>query len=305
MFANRNGPVVAAAALLASSFACGGAVQDELGADAAGLSTRTLSFVVVRPDVRRCAAPMCGGFWVHDANKAASTEQYVSALDFDSSGLDDASVEHVLNTSANELVLKARLSAQDARSRTRRLVVAEAYRGLPGMAVAAGDAFFSVVSRNLRCVAAPCNTLGATRLGASSKTGFARLEVGPAARPLVDTRWLSGRVTAHGALVAAHFEAGQRMAAGTEKVLEASQVFVKLPEAIGPCPMFAGPPCGAGETMTFQRNADRCTVPAGCVKVAACPHAMPACGAGYTLQSWPAGATACAAFACDPTFAAP
>src|SRR4029078_11866239 len=50
------------------------------------LSVTHPSFVTLRADLRRCLDPMCGGFFVRDVNQQG-TEQYVSRLDFQESGL--------------------------------------------------------------------------------------------------------------------------------------------------------------------------------------------------------------------------
>jgi hypothetical protein len=115
-----------------------------------------------------------------------------------------------------------------------------------------------------------------------------------AALPRVDTTWLASRVTRHGAIVAGRAHAG---------VLEASQVYVKLPERVGPCVAMPIHPCAEGLVTTYERTADRCLLPNGCVAPRPCPLFVPACPAGYTLVSWKGGDEACNRYACDPTFA--
>src|SRR3954471_23967336 len=62
-------------------------VGDDVSAEQGELGTSTRSYVVFRRDMRRCIAPMCGGFWVHDVNRATLSEQYVSGFDFSASNL--------------------------------------------------------------------------------------------------------------------------------------------------------------------------------------------------------------------------
>jgi hypothetical protein len=298
---------VSAAVVLSLLSACGGGADDSsLGESDDSLTTRTPVFVTLRKDQRRCAAPACGGYWAKDANKT-SAEQYVSALDFAAAHLDETSLEHVQNAPAEELLLKARLGPAERVTKTRTLLVSEAYRGLPGARVAAGDAFYTATKRSpqITCVAAPCNNLVGQKLGTSTKSAFTRLELAPAAPPLTQLSWLESRVLARGGIVAAHFEAGQRQAAGTEKVLEASQVFIRLPEAIGPCPQARMPPCADGQVRTFARDENRCVVPSACVTPGMCPLFLPNCGPGYSLQTWRAGTFACNVYQCDPMFTVP
>src|SRR5438046_344091 len=60
-------------------------------------SSAPSAFLVVRPDQRRCAAPMCGGYFVKRANYATTrcadgeyrAECYVPAISYDAVGFDD------------------------------------------------------------------------------------------------------------------------------------------------------------------------------------------------------------------------
>ena len=122
---------------------------------------------------------------------------------------------------------------------------------------------------------------------------------------MVDGKWLTNRIEEHDALVAGKFVAGQKFSTGTEQILSASQVFVKIPEAPGPCPVFKLAACPNGQTRTYVRNADRCILPAACVSGGACALFVPQCAPGYTLQSWTGGKFACQAYACDPAWSVP
>lgn len=284
---------------------CGGPADDagdDLAASEDGLSARSSTHVTLRHDTRRCMAPLCGGYFAHDVNRKTA-DVYVNGLDFSKSGLSDRDVEAVRAAQPGELVVKGKLGAADSRG-TRALVVLEAWVGLPGMTLASGDAFYTAKARDpqVQCLVAPCHNLVAAKLATSSKPAFTRLEVGPAAKPLVDVAWLGSRVLTHGAIVAAHLESGQRFPGGLEKVLEASQVFVRVPATIGSCPTFPIARCPQGKVMQFSRNPERCIRPIGCVEPRACPLRVPRCDDGYALASWSGDAGACMTYACDPLF---
>jgi hypothetical protein len=69
------------------------------------------------------------------------------------------------------------------------------------------------------------------------------------------------------------------------ETLDATQVFVHLPDVVGPCPTMIIR-CEEGAVATYERDANRCMVPTGCVKRGFCPMYMPTCGSGCALKSW-------------------
>lgn len=264
-------------------------------ADADALSSS--SFYTLRADTRACPSPTCGGYFLHAVNRSRP-EVYVATLDFSPAQLSDAELAKVQGAPAAELVLRGKVSARSAAG-TRKLMVLDAYRGMPG-AVASGR-FYAVARSPRQCVVAPCNQLTATALNAAgSSTEFTTLSVASAAVGFVDQEWLGHRVQDNGALVAATLTTGTQDPGGMEQVLDATQVFLHLPETSGPCPMVSEPSCSGGEINTFERNADRCLIPTGCAALGVCSQMRPACASGYSLTSYHTAAGACAHFSCDP-----
>ena len=293
-----------AAVLLA---ACGVAETEVVsGADESEVVTEELgtqvpSYVAVRRDMRRCMAPLCGGYWVHDLNRVHLNERYVSDLDFSQVRLSDEDVAAIVGTEG-EILLRGKLSAAEPQFKTRKFIVLEAWKGLPGVAPVSGELFWRVSPLDIQCFAAPCATLSARKLNyALTKQGHG-VKVDRAALPRVDQEWLAGRIARHDALVAARLVDGQVFQAGKEQLLDASQVYVKMPERIGPCPMFPIARCPEGQVRAMGRTADRCMVPAGCVTPGMCAAYVPSCASGYTLQSWNGGQFACPQYVCDPDF---
>jgi hypothetical protein len=269
------------------------------------ISTRTAAFVTLTRDTRRCIAPLCGGYWVTDVNKT-NAPVYVSGFDFSESGLDEQSILHVQESLPEELVIRGRLGRKERQFDTRPLVVLEAYRGLPYVSVAAGDWFYSVSSNDppITCITAPCNNDWATRLNRRfGPISFTGVSVANALRSFVDDEWLVNRIERGGALVAGQIVEGASFPGGPETILEASQVFLRLPESPGPCPQIRFPPCAEGFVRPTDRNGDRCVLPAGeCVPEVACPEITASCDEGYQAVGW-TGADGCSAYACDPSFA--
>ena len=281
-------------------YGCGGAAADGESEDS--LSQSKKSHVTVRRDQRRCPSPACGGYFVRDANKTTS-EQYVGSLDFSAAGLDGATIDPVVGAPAGEIILLGKLTPADAKTKVRSFKVSAAWRGMPGRMPAAGDMLFSAASTGIQCIAAPCHNQAATKLNDTAITSFSHYDVASASTDFVDQEWLTSRVRDHGGLVAARIVDGVKLAAGPERVLAASQVFVKLPETAGPCTKAqVNLSCAAGEMVVYQRDQDRCAMPVACARPGVCTQSMPSCDEGYSLVQWRSGPNACNASACDPTF---
>jgi hypothetical protein len=236
-----------------------------------------------------------------------AAEQYVSGFDFSQSRLDAAAQDQVRQSNVTELVVRGRLGVKEARFGTRPLLVLDVWRGLPGVRPHPGDFFYkaSLRSPQIECRTAPCNNDTATRLGGSA-VYFTRLSLASVSGPLLDRGWLADRVLSHGALVSANLRNGTHMAGGYEKVLDASEVYLHVPEAPGPsCPVARPAACPAGQVRAYARDVERCVLPDACVTRSACPMYVPHCDDGYVLQSWAGAPDACPDFFCDPAFSVP
>ncbi|MGV3624953.1 MAG: DUF6748 domain-containing protein [Archangium sp.] len=276
--------------------------NDVTAEEAGELGTSTRSYVTFRYDLyRRCAWPRCGGIFVRDVNRATVREEYVLGWDFSQSNLSEEVQADVASAAGGELIVYGKLGRTQSNG-FRSFIVTSVWRGMPGVTVGANDTFYSVGEKNIRCITAPCPTLEATKLHTTQKTLFSNVDVSPAAKPLVDTNWLTNRVINDGAIVAGNFVNGQQVGTGIEKNLAASQVFIKLPDMTRSCGRPFIPTCPAGQTVIWARDANRCMMPAGCGGGGACTAQVPTCEDGYELMSWTGGRFACTQYACDPTF---
>lgn len=276
------------------------AATDSVAGEADDLSKKNQSYVTLRADQRKCASPMCGGFFVHDVNRQTE-ERYVSALDLSLAKLDDATAQKVLDAPADELVLRGKLGPVESSHHTQKFLVTEAYRGLPGVTAADGEAFYKAESNNKKCFAAPCPDQSATRVNAGGTTDFSDYSVERAALPYVQQDWLVASVRDHGAIVTAKLAKGAKGPGGYAEVLDVSQVFLRIPEAAVSCPLKAIY-CKAGTVPSAIRDENRCVIQEACVQKAYCNMLVPACDEGYTRTSWSGGPHGCAEFACDPSF---
>jgi hypothetical protein len=276
---------------------------DESTTSEVALSVHHDAFVTLRADRRKCVWPMCGGYFVTEANATCQRERYVNGLDFSHSGLDEASVDAALAAPAAELVVAGHLGPVEPRFSTRSFVVTEAFRGLPGVSPARGAAFVTVETQTIYCVVAPCPQFVATLLNRreAQPQRFDGTIVAKASATAVDQPWLVGLIEEGRAIAAGNFGVGEQYPTGDEKVLLVSQEYLRLPVVNEPCPVTTPPVCAVGEVNAFVRTIHRCIEPQGCVKQSACEEPAPSCEDGYSLASW-MGPKGCPEYACDPSF---
>ncbi len=290
------------AGLLFLGSACGvaavevdGVEQETLADDSQDLSTTKDTYVIARRDIRRCVSPMCGGYWVKDLNSTMQ-ERYVSGFDFSDSSLPSSIQDAVFGAPDNELVLFGRLGPKETRFNTRPLMVKLAYRGMPGKTFTDSDKFYGVFPSKIACFTTPCANLQTTRLNRTTGHTMATdLELSAALGQLVDPNWLNSRAFSGKTVIA-----GKIVRKDGHVTVTASQVFVALPDRAVPCPVARPPRCPSGQTASFERTSDRCTLPTGqCTPFGVCAHYIPACDAGYRQVSW---TNICPRYACEPEF---
>lgn len=288
--------------LLLPALAAGCASQPlDSGEASADLTTTRAAYVALKHDLRKCAYPMCGGYWIRDLN-TAGPERYVATLDYSRAGLDTRDIAVINEAPIESVVMRGRLGPYIGDWEVRSLIVLDAFVGMPGIqSPGTADQFYvadPIVPPRM-CVVAPCNNEVATKVNTGERREFTSYSVKNAAAPFVDLDWLASRVRNHDAVVAAHFENGIHYPGGYETVLTVSQVYVHLPEHAGPCMLHPMLVCPRGQVATFTRDDDRCVRFDECVEPGMCPMYLPVCNPGYTLQAWPAAPAGCNAYACD------
>lgn len=163
-----------------ATFACSsgdvgssGAEEEAVATAAQDLRTSAPSYVTLRRDLRRCAAPLCGGFFVDAVNQATlrcadgsrSAECYVAELDLSALGLSDAQ-QATLQAEPSTFLLLGQLRApRTARSRLGQLTVTEAWQGHAD-ATPSGQ-FFRARNDGIVCITSPCLSFSAELLNRS------------------------------------------------------------------------------------------------------------------------------------------
>jgi hypothetical protein len=256
--------------------------------------------LVVRRDTRRCVAPRCGGYVIRLLNN--SLERYISGIDI--KALDPVTLKQMAGAGDGEIVLRGYFGTPEKTFNTRPFVALEVYRGMPGIVFASGEQFYQATGREpeIECLIAPCPNEVATLLNTKKSRYFDGYSVKRSVVSWGDEAWLTERIRADGAIVSARFTNGEHFPGGYEQILDASNVFVRLPYSDGPCPLTPIRKCEEPLVNVFTRTPDRCVVPNGCVRPSVCPAFVPVCPTGYTLDSWAVAPDGCSAFTCDPSF---
>jgi hypothetical protein len=134
------------------------------------------SYFELRRDLRRCAAPLCGGFFVSRVNRlttvcadgSRSAECYVSALDFTALGSSDEQ-QALVEASPADFVLAGEIVPESTDfGEFGRLNVAEAWQGHAD--VEAAGAFLRVVNDGIVCITNPCLSFSAELLNSRLPT---------------------------------------------------------------------------------------------------------------------------------------
>lgn len=194
-FTTLPSALLCALAGCASGVAGDPADEDATEAATEAASNDAYTYFAITADLRRCASPMCGGWFLsrvnrtttqcHDGRTAASC--YTPVLDWSQSGLTadqqaamtQACTEGALSSSVYAVVRGqfARRNTTTPRPELGRFVISEAWLA-EGDATSAG-AFVKLHDNGLRCFVAPCPSTTEVMLNMASTTDIAGLDWTP------------------------------------------------------------------------------------------------------------------------------
>ena len=173
------------------------AADDVANADGKGdvAADGNYTYFAIRGDIRRCAAPYCGGEFLSRLNRTttvchdgkSATSCYTPELDFSESGL-KLEAQDKLRLQIGEGAIgdgvKAIVRGRFAKFGTQkigremgRFIVTEAWVAQSG-AVTDG-VFVRVKDNGLRCIAAPCPSTGEAALNTSRSANISDIDFGP------------------------------------------------------------------------------------------------------------------------------
>ncbi|MEO8799910.1 MAG: DUF6748 domain-containing protein, partial [Polyangiaceae bacterium] len=129
-------------------------------------------FIVTRPDARKCASPVCGGFFVKRVNQATTQcadgtkqpECYVSSITFGGIGLSAREESELRDqVESGKAIIKARTYKSTFHGTVLGTLKAnEAWVGATGSTP--DGTFYRVADNGIRCITAPCPSTTATAL---------------------------------------------------------------------------------------------------------------------------------------------
>jgi hypothetical protein len=231
------------------------------------------SYLTLRRDVRRCASPLCGGFFVSRVNRlttvcvdgSRSEACYVADLDLSALGLSDEQAALVRNV-PEDFVLRGDIVPFSSEfGELGRLSVSEAWQGHAD--VEARGAFLRVKNEGIVCITNPCLSFSAELLNSRLPTvSIAEVDLeGISADP---TDGLEQTNAAEGLLVAGWPEIVSGPA-GRALGIDASEYFIPLTAEPGEpsiCGTRGAPACAEGSFCDFPPGADcgRADAPGSC-----------------------------------------
>jgi hypothetical protein len=150
------------------------------------------TYFEIRTDMRRCASPMCGGFFIERLNASKTTCHdgvkreicYTPELDWSQSGLSEAKVQMALGKASSafvsgdvKAVVRGRFAPKNLTTTSPamgRFIVTEAWVA-QGEGVSDG-VFAKVYQNGIRCIAAPCPSLTEKALNASRTANISNVD---------------------------------------------------------------------------------------------------------------------------------
>jgi hypothetical protein len=193
---------------------------DQLAAQSGGKADSidtTSTFYTIEPDLRRCASPYCGGYWLKRVNRPStkcadgnySDRCYVAGADFSATGVDPSTLE------LGRVLVRATIALADFPPATTQLgkaTVTEAW-GAPTDITATGS-YYRLTSSGIVCITTPCPVIHRAKLNSTSSTDVngADLSASGATQAEIDaamTELMATGILAAGKNVNGNFKASQ------------------------------------------------------------------------------------------------
>jgi hypothetical protein len=202
----------------------------------------TSTYFAIRPDFRRCAPPLCGGYWVKrlhltyttDHQGLVCTECYVASIDWSASGLSHAQATEFHSDIAA------------GRGLMRGTIVARAFSGFGSMgSFAATEAwrsatvkaptglFYRLTDNGVRCATAPCFWMHGVKLNSTVNFDISSLDLSATGAAALSSSTLPAALSSTGLLVAGtrHTIVGEGPS-GDGLRFVASQFYVRVPSKL-------------------------------------------------------------------------
>jgi eight-cysteine-cluster-containing protein len=184
----------------------------------------TSSFYTIRRDVRRCASPMCGGYFIRLVNQSRMRcangrfmrECYVATIEWNGQP----------ETDKDGALVRGSLSTRgDRRGRFGIFFAREVW--LPAGNSQPSGIYYRVRDRGIRCVAAPCETHHEAQLNSTMHRNIAGVDLAPAGAPENVASEALAAMTAPDGVLVAGVHTRVTGPAGRSLMLKASQFYLR------------------------------------------------------------------------------
>jgi hypothetical protein len=184
----------------------------------------TSSFYTIRRDVRRCASPMCGGYFVKLANQSRTRchngrympECYVAEI--------QSAGQQQIETGA---LVRGSISQRDYGRRQSFGVLRAGEVWLPSGNTQATGSYFRVRDRGIRCIAAPCETHHEARLNSTASRNIAGVDLSGAGATDKAESDANTAMTSPDGIIIAGVHTSVTGPAGRSRMLKATQFYVR------------------------------------------------------------------------------
>jgi hypothetical protein len=185
------------------------------------------SIYVVRPDLRLCPSPLCGGYWVSRANHSRTRchDGLLRPRCYVAIALGEVSRRPLTTGLPENALVRAAIGPWtfEGFGELGAVVVAEIWKPV-GRTPPTGD-FFRVRDTGIRCVRAPCFSMRAWRVNRPFRIAVSDLDLRPAKPTPDELARAKGALTTPGGL----FVSGRvDRTAESGRLLSASQIFLRV-----------------------------------------------------------------------------
>ena len=186
---------------------------------AAQASAPNSTFYSLRPDMRKCASPMCGGYFVRRVNQTLTTcangkqmaECYIAGIDWNGTTQVDPA----------RTLIRGTLLTQEGYGA---LKVSEAWQAI-GDSTPSGE-FYRVRDLGIRCIAAPCETHTEAMLNTTIARKIAGVKIPEISTPEMEE--ISKAIRSNEGVLAAGSLVDVTGPAGRSKTLSATQIYMRV-----------------------------------------------------------------------------
>ncbi|KAF2078353.1 hypothetical protein CYY_000337 [Polysphondylium violaceum] len=246
------------------------------------LNIRIRIYVTIRRDVRRCAWPQCGGYYLKKVN-TDEPEMYVQELGGDDNGIDLEKLD--------QYVLGGIMVQPQQNENYPTFEVNDVARALPleGQStntMGADDGYYRMAMHGSNAIAYELNTNETYPVENVTEPYTPKF---PVQKDWLDSRIMDNSIVA-GTMISV--------------TLRIKLVFIRPAHEMNyPCQEVNKYRCEIGYDDTYKRDHNRCLLNDGpCTKIGTCPHVSRRCPKGWKDVYWNAKPNACRKYVCDPAF---